>query len=110
MHLMETVFKEYDETTGVGDLLFVNIDKPDQYRFYHRRNEWNACYMVEFSTKSDEFKLYWGHNEEERCKIDVTELLLPSFPTLSWKRIKLNTLFAHNLPQILESVKNITKL
>ena len=105
MHLMEEIFKEYDETTGVGDLLFVNKQKLDQYRFYRRRNDWDECYMVEFSTKSDEYKLYWGQNKEQRSKIDATELLLSSYPTVNWKRIKLNPLFAHNLPQILESIE-----
>lgn len=98
-------FVDFNEAAGVGDLLFVNMDKPDQYRFYRRRNEWDECYMVEFSTKSDEYKLYWGQNEEERSKLDATELLLPSYPTVNWKRIKLNPLFVHNLPQILESVE-----
>ena len=73
-------FLDFSENTGVGDLLFVNTNNIDQFRFYRRRNDWDECYMVEFSSKSGEYKLYWGHNKEERSKIDAITLLLPPYP------------------------------
>ena len=98
-------FLDFSENTGVGDLLFVNTNDVDQFRFYRRRNDWDECYMVEFSSKSGEYKLYWGHNKEERSKIDATELLLPSYPAVKWKRLKFYPLLAHSLPQILKTIE-----
>ena len=110
MYLMEEIFKEYDETTGVGDLLFVNKHKLDQYRFYRRRNEWDECYMVEFCKDSCDYQLYWGHNDSDRDMIDVTTLLSPQDPEIEWKRIKFEPLLAYNLPTIVESTeKTVTE-
>lgn len=95
---------EFDEALGVGDLLFVNKHKLNQYRFYRRRNEWDECYMVEFCTDSSDFQLYWGHNVFERGMIDVTALLLPQNPEAEWKRVKIPFL-AYNLPLIVESAE-----
>ena len=70
-------FLEFDEEKGVGDLLFVNMNHPIQYRFYRRRDRWDECYMVELCSKSEDYHLYWGHNKQERRVIDATALLLP---------------------------------
>ncbi len=101
---MKEIFKEYDETIGVGDLLFVNMDKLDQYRFYRRRNEWDECYMIEFCSNSNEYALYWGHNDSDRGMIDVTTLLLSQDTETVWKRVKIPFL-AYNLSQIVESAE-----
>lgn len=96
---------EYDEAQGVGDLLFVNKHKLNQYRFYRRRNEWDECYMVEFCTDSSDYQFYWGHNDSDRGMIDVTTLLSPQDPEIEWKRIKFEPLLAYNLPKIIMSVE-----
>lgn len=97
-------FVEFNEAVGVGDLLFVNKNKRNQYRFYRRRNEWNECYMVEFYTDSNDYHFYWGNKESERGMIDVTTLLSPQDPGIEWKRVKIPFL-AYNLPQIVESIE-----
>lgn len=98
-------FIYYNEATGVGDLLFVNKNKLDQYRFYRRRNYWDECYMVEFCTDSYDYHLYRGYKESERGMIDVTALLSPQGPKIEWRCIKFQPLLAYNLPQIVESVE-----
>lgn len=62
----KNIFLEFDEEKGVGDLLFVNMNQPTQYRFYRRRKNWDECYMVEFCSNSEDYHLFWGHNEQER--------------------------------------------
>lgn len=110
MFHMEKIFKEYDETTGVGDLLFVNMSRPNQYRFYCRRKTWDECYMVEFCSDSDDYTWYWGHNDCDRGLIDVTPVLLPSYPDTKWKRVDIIRFFPFNLTQIVESIgKNMSK-
>lgn len=107
---MEQVqFVEYNEALGTGDLLFVNKQKLDQYRFYRRRNEWDECYMVVFCKDSFDYHLYWGHNKMERGMIDVTALLSPQGSDIAWKRVKIEPLFAYNLPQIIENVEKVIK-
>ena len=98
-------FLEFDEEKGVGDLLFVNMNHPIQYRFYRRRDRWDECYMVELCSKSEDYHLYWGHNKQERRVIDVTALLLPPYPEVEWKRIEFEPLLAYNLPEIIEEVE-----
>lgn len=103
---METdQFIEFNEALAVGDLLFVNKNKLNQYRFYRRRNEWNECYMVEFCTDSNDYTFYWGYKETERDMIDVTAFLSPQDPKIEWRRIKFQPLLAYNLPQIVESIE-----
>ena len=92
---------EYNEKSGIGDLLFVNMNHPTQYRFYRRRKNWDECYMVEFCSDSDDYNFYWGHNEQDRGMIDAITLLLPPYPKVEWKRVKIPFL-AYNLPQIVE--------
>lgn len=102
-------FIDINEATGIGDLLFVNTNKLNQYRFYRRRKTWDECYMVEFCTDSYNYHLYQGYNKSERGMIDVTTLLSPQDPEIEWKRVKIPFL-AYNLPQIVESAeKAITK-
>lgn len=101
------IFLEFDEEKGVGDLLFVNMNHSTQYRFYRRRVSWDDCYMVEFCSNSEECNLYWGHNEQDRGMIDATNLLQPPYPRIEWKRIKMESLLAYNLPKIIEEVERI---
>ena len=98
-------FLEYNEESGVGDLLFVNMNQPTEYRFYRRRDSWDECYMVEFCSNSEDYHFYWGHNEQERGIIDATTVLLPSYPIVEWKRIDFNQFFPFNLTQIVESIE-----
>ena len=105
MYLMEEIFKEYDETAGVGDLLFVNKHNLSHYRFYRRRNDWDECYMVEFNSDSNNYKLYWGHNESDRGIIDVTPILPPFESQSDWKRVGFRPLLAYNFPNIIEDVQ-----
>lgn len=98
-------FLEFDEEKGVGDLLFVNMKQPTQYRFYRRRKNWDECYMVESCSDSDDYHLYWGHNEQDRGMIDATDLLLPPYPTVEWKRIEFKPLLAYNLLKIIGEVE-----
>lgn len=100
-------FLEYNEKSGIGDLLFVNMNHPTQYRFYHRRDSWDECYMVEFCSNSEEYHLYWGHNVLDRGMIDPITLLLPPYPEVEWKRIKFETLLANNLHKIIEEIERI---
>lgn len=102
------VFIDFDDRKGVGDLLFVNISQPTKYRFYCRRDSWDDCYMVELCSKSEDYHLYWGHNEQDRGMIDAITLLLPPYPEVEWKRVDFNHYFPFNLTQIVESFeKNI---
>ncbi len=98
-------FIDFDDRKGVGDLLFVNMNHPTQYRFYRRRDSWDDCYMVEFCSNSEEYHLNWGHNEQQRRMIDATAILLPPYPEVEWKRTKLEPLLAYNLPKIIEEVE-----
>jgi len=101
---------EFNEESGIGDLLFVNMRQPTKYRFYRRRKNWDECYMIEFCLDSDDYHLYWGHIEQERGMIDATNLLLPPYPEVEWKRVDLNRYFPFNLTQIVESMeKNISE-
>lgn len=103
-------FIEFNEESGVGDLLFVNTNKQKQYRFYRRRKTWDECYMVEFCSDSDDYTWYWGHNDYERGLIDATPVLLPSYPEINWKRIDIIRYLPFNLTQIVESIeKNLSK-
>lgn len=99
------VFRDYDDRKGVGDLLFVNLNHPTQYRFYRRRKNWDECYMVEFCSNLDDYLLYCGHNEQDRGMIDATAILLPPYSKVEWKRIEFEPLLAYNLPNIIEEVK-----
>ena len=99
-------FIDYNETTGVGDLLFVNTNKLNQYRFYRRRNGWDKCYMVEFCTDSSDYQFYWGHNEFERGMIDLSYLLFLQNSKIEWILVKIPFL-AYNLPQIVESIVSV---
>lgn len=101
----KNIFLEFDEEKGVGDLLFVNMNQPTQYRFYRRRKNWDECYMVEFCLNSEDYHLFWGHNEQERGMTDAIALLCPSYPKIEWKRIKFEPLLAYNLPKIIEEVE-----
>ena len=84
------------------------MNHPTQYRFYRRRKNWDECYMLEFCSNSEEYHLYWGHNEQERGMVDATNLLLPPYPKVEWKRVDFNHYFPFNLTQIVESFeKNI---
>ena len=98
-------FLDFSENTGVGDLLFVNTNNVDQFRFYRRRNDWDECYMVEFCSNSEDYHLYWGHNEQDRGMIDAITLLLPPYPEVEWKRVDFNHYFPFNLTQIVESIE-----
>lgn len=98
-------FIEFDEKSGIGDLLFVNMSHRFQYRFYRRRENMDECYMVEFCSNSEEYHLYWGHNEQERGMIDATALLLPRYPEVEWKQVNFENLLAYNLPKIIEEVE-----
>ena len=98
-------FIDFNEATGIGDLLFVNTNNVDQYRFYRRRDDWDECYMVEFSSDSDNYKLYWGHNESDRGIIDVSTILPPLKSQSDWKRVGFHPLLAYNLPHIIEDVQ-----
>ena len=101
---------EFKEESGIGDLLFVNISKPTKYRFYCRRDSWDDCYMVEFCSNSEDYHLYWGHNEQDRGMIDAITLLLPPYPEVEWKRVDFNHYFPFNLTQIVESIeKNLSE-
>lgn len=101
---------EYNEESGIGDLLFENMSQPNKYRFYRRRKTWDECYMVEFCSDSDDFTWYWGHNDCVRGLIDVTPVLLTSYPETLWKRVDFIRYFPFNLTQIVESIeKNISK-
>ena len=105
---MEQVqFIEYKVKNGIGDLLFVNMHNVKQYRFYRRRKNWNECYMVEFCSDSNDYNLYWGRNESERCMIDVTELLFPPYPDAEWKQVKFEQSLAYNLSLIIGCVDKI---
>lgn len=99
-------FLEFNEETGIGDLLFVNMSQPTKFRFYCRRDSWDECYMVEFCSNSENYQLHWGHNEQDRGMIDAITLLLPSYPEVEWKRVKIPFL-AYNLTQIVESVEKV---
>jgi hypothetical protein len=39
--MVQGFFSEFNEKTGVGDLLFVNVSHPNKYRFYRRRVSWD---------------------------------------------------------------------
>ena len=101
---------EYNEKFGIGDLLFVNMNHPTQYRFYRRRDSWDDCYMVEFCSNSDDYHLFWGRNEQDRGVIDAIALLLPPYPEVEWKRIEFEPLLAYNLPKIIEEVERKTSI
>lgn len=103
--MVQGSFLEFNEKKGVGDLLFVRKTQPTKYRFYRRRSSWDECYMVEFCLDSDDYLLYWGHNEQERCMIDSTAILLPPHSEFEWKRINVEPLLAYNLPKIIEEVE-----
>ena len=103
--MAQGVYIEFNEESGIGDLLFVNKHKLNQYRFYRRRNEWDECYMVEFCTDSSDYQLYWGHNDFERGMIDVTALLSPQNSKAEWKRVKIPFL-VYNLSQIIKSAED----
>lgn len=64
--MMQIKFIEFNEKSGIGDLLFVNMGQSTVYRFYRRRDSWDECYMVEFCSNSEDYHFYWGHNEQER--------------------------------------------
>lgn len=98
---------EYNEESGIGDLLFVNMSQPNKYRFYRRRKTWDECYMVEFCSDSDDFTWYWGHNDCVRGLIDVTELLFPPYPNAEWKQVKFEQSLAYNLSLIIGCVDKI---
>lgn len=100
-------FLEFNEKSGIGDLLFVNMNHPTQYRFYRRRNSWDECFMVEFYSNSEDYHLYCGHNEQDRGMIDPITLLVPPYPKVEWKRIKFEPLLASNLPNIIEEIERI---
>ena len=102
---MQSIFIEFNEKSGVGDLLFVNMNQPTEYRFYRRRDSWDECYMVEFCSNSEDYHFYWGHNEQERGIIDATTVLLPSYPIVEWKRIEFKPLLAYNLLKIIGEVE-----
>ena len=101
------LFYEYDEGKGIGDLLFVNTNKVNYYRFYRKRHEWDDCYMIEFSIDSDEYFMYWGGYDDHinRNMVCSFDILLPSDPKGEWRQVKFESLLAYNLPQILESVE-----
>lgn len=99
------VFIDFDGIKGVGDLLFVNKNHPTQHRFYRKRDSWDDCYMVEYCSNSEDYHLYWGHNEQERGMVDATNLLLSPYPEVEWKRIEFEPLLAYNLPIIIEEVE-----
>ena len=105
------LFNEYDEGKGVGDLLFVHTNKVNDYRFYRKRHEWDNCFMIEFSTDSDVYNIYWGGSNDQTTRNMVCSFdsLLPSDPKREWKQVKLEPLLAYNLPQILDSVENRIK-
>ena len=105
--MIQRNFIEFNEKTGVGDLLFVNMNQPTKYRFYRRRDSWDECYMVEFCSSSDDYHFYWGHNEQERGIIDATIVLIPSYPEVEWKRIDYNHYFPFSLTQIVESIEKL---
>lgn len=108
--MVQEQFIEFDEESGIGDLLFVNMNHPIQYRFYRRRDRWDECYMVELCSKSEDYHLYWGHNVPDRGMIDPITLLLPPYPEVEWKRVDFNHYFPFNLTQIVESIeKNLSE-
>lgn len=102
--MVQGFFSEFNENTGVGDLLFVNVSQPNKYRFYRRRKSWDECYMVEFYSDSNDYLWYWGHNDDERGIIDLTFIFLPSFPII-WKRVDFNHYIPFNLTSIIESIE-----
>lgn len=99
-------FIEFDEESGIGDLLFVNMNHPTQYRFYRRRENLGECYMIEFCSNSDECRLHWGLNGQKSGMTDATALLLPSYPEVEWKQVNFENLLAYNLPKIIEEVES----
>ena len=76
-------------------------------------NERNAIerFMIEFSTDSDVYNIYWGGSNDQTTRNMVCSFdsLLPSDPKREWKQVKLEPLLAYNLPQILDSVENRIK-
>lgn len=103
--MVHGLFLEYNEESGIGDLLFVNMSQSTKYRFYRRRDSWDECYMVEFYSNSDDYTWYWGHNDYERGLIDAIAILLPSSPEIKWKRVLFNHYFPSILTQIVESIE-----
>ena len=100
-------FLEFNEKSGIGDLLFVNMNHPTQYRFYRRRNSWDECFMVEFYSNSEDYQLYCGHNEQDRGMIDPITLLVPPYPKVEWKRIKFEPYWQAICLKLLKKLKEL---
>lgn len=98
-------FLEFNEESGIGDLLFVNMNHPSQYRFYRRRENVDECYMIEFCSNSKGYRLHWGVNGQKSGMTDATALLLPPYPEVEWKRVDLDPLLAYDLPKIIEKIE-----
>ena len=79
----QDIFIEFNEVHSVGELLFVDKSKLNQYRFYRRRNSWEEC---NFCSNSDDYHLFEGYNEHERGVINATAILYPSNHEVEWKR------------------------
>lgn len=103
--MVQRQFIEFDEKSGIGDLLFVNMNHPTEYRFYRRRENLNECYMIEFCSNSEDYRLHWGLSGQESGMTDAIALLYPSYPKIEWKKLKFEPLLAYNLPKIIEEVE-----
>lgn len=103
--MVQEQFIEFDEESGIGDLLFVNMNHPTEYRFYRRRENLNECYMIEFCSNSEDYRLHWGLSGQKSGMTDATALLLPKYPEVEWKQVNFENLLAYNLPKIIEEVE-----
>ena len=81
---------EYDRSTGIGDLLFVNRNNYRQFRFYRIRDLWNDCFVMEFETGCSKPKnIYWGNDYEGKRRISEHFLFFPPIERIEWKLVNI---------------------
>ncbi len=97
---------EYNISSGIGDLLFMNRDNYGQFRFYRIRDSWNDSFVMEFETGcSKPINIFWGENYEGKRRISEHFLFFPPNERREWKLVNIfPRQYALELEMLLEKI------